>query len=804
MAHSLRKYLSNRGSALFMVVSTMTALMIACMAMYFSVVSSRSTQFATFFREQSYQSALSLNDMVLAGLMDGSLTSGTNDLFSKLQAMEEGDTITTGANGFSSFDSSLTGADTAQMGAYTMDITRLPNEMINGRDNMTFDIATTTVNNGVMDTVHSYIHVDISGGELPDDNNIFAATGYVDNDASLGGGFFITDVFFDTETSYISMPGGAGACYISGNLRAGGSLTVYENFQIMGPGVSYGSADFSIFDDPVSWQINGNLTCAMGGGVLKFPKGTKIVIGGDYVFKGGGMEGIDGPIDVYVCGDLIIDNSLTYQATNTNLHIGGDITGGQINNASAIYVNGSDNRLYTHTNDGTPDMGEFAEIKTKLKEATQSRAYAKWVINDGDPDKGLDKTKSDYLPELDPTTVSLDPTHRRYTPITIKLNDYNVPVNGVDAMTTIYTIAYPGSPSESEADVICMAGDIKSVEGGFGGNMAPLTIVIDTGDNVDNIMTLRVNGYMDEAGNDGGNIFQWFRRSCTACLVLVKGKGSLVIDIPEGTTYQDCDRQLFMHHSWYSLLTETDGTTQSWTGSVQNDTGTWQSKTAQYYDSMAFHNLGEKTATTAAKYIHTNCTHGDGCTYTKYTSTEQCKNHEDETVYKIGVKCDVHGRTSVSEVCPECHPDKAEEIDDLVNGTYETGVCQYRLEKDKMDADGLVFPRNIYPNVNIYLVSCSESADIRVGNSLSGAAIHHNGFYGFIYAPYMSFKAKGNSGGSNKVCGGLIVSDFAFDDTRFITNVYPDKMPWELMGESSGDELVGLADKSWKIGLGSY
>ncbi len=29
MAHSLRKYLSNRGSALFMVISTMTALMIA-------------------------------------------------------------------------------------------------------------------------------------------------------------------------------------------------------------------------------------------------------------------------------------------------------------------------------------------------------------------------------------------------------------------------------------------------------------------------------------------------------------------------------------------------------------------------------------------------------------------------------------------------------------------------------------------------------------------------------------------------------------------------------------------------------
>ncbi len=131
------------------------------------------------------------------------------------------------------------------------------------------------------------------------------------------------------------------------------------------------------------------------------------------------------------------------------------------------------------------------------------------------------------------------------------------------------------------------------------------------------------------------------------------------------------------------------------------------------------------------------------------------------------------------------------------------GVCAYRLEKDELDAH-FTFPRNILPNVNIYLVSCYESADIRLGNNLSGGALHHNGLFGFIYAPYMTFKARGSSGGANKLCGGLIVSDFSFDDTRFVTNLYPDKMPWELMGDSSGEELLSLADKSWKIGLGSY
>lgn len=525
MAHSLRKYLSNRGSALFMVISTMTALMIACMAMYFSVLSSRTTQFATFFREQSYQSALSLNDMVLAGLMDGTLTSGDADLLTTLSGMNEGDTITTGANGFSSFDSTLAGADIAQMGAYSMDITRLPNEMVNGKDNMTFDIATTTINNGVSDTVHTYVHIAMTGEELPEDNNIFAATGYVDNDANIGGGYFITDVFFDTETSYISLPGGAGDCVISGNLRAGGSVIVNENFQVMGPGITAGGVNFSQFKDPIKWQINGNLVCAVSKGILKFNKGSKIIIGGDLDFQGGGLQGNGGDIDIYVCGDLNL-NGFTMQATNANIYVAGNITYGQINNAQSVYVNGSDNRPYNPGNNGKPDMGKFAEIKAELKKSVQTRAYAKWIINDGDESKGLDKNKSDYLPELDYSTSSLPDTERKYHPITIMLNDYNQPKNGVSAATTTFTIAHPDSPSAKNhmADEVCYAGNIIDVRGGFGGNVAPLTVILDTGDSEDDILTLRVNGYMDKNGNDGGNIFQWFRQSCTSCTVLVKGK----------------------------------------------------------------------------------------------------------------------------------------------------------------------------------------------------------------------------------------------------------------------------------------
>lgn len=838
MAHSLRKYLSNRGSALFMVISTMTALMIACMAMYFSVVSSRQTTFATFFQQQSYQSAISLNDMVLAGLMDGSLTKGDSDLFKTLSAMKEGDTISTGANGFASFDSAQTGTDVEQMGAYSMDITRLPNEKVNGKDNMTFDLATTTINNGVAETVHMYVHVELTNEKLPEDNNIFAATGYVDNDASLGGGEFITDVFFDTETSYLSMPGGAGYCRISGNLRAGGNLVVNKSFSIMSPALD---AKYSEFNQPTEWHILGDLTYCIDKQNITFNPDSTIVVGGDFIAEGGGIKVTSGNMDLYICGDLILKPGASIDFSNVNVHVAGDVDGNlgnSITGAASMEIGGSDKYIAAQKAAGwssfsysstKPDMKEFAELMDSLKRNTQSRAYAKWVINDGDPDKDLDSSKDDYLPELDRNNLPQlgdDPSDRRFTQINIALNDSNRydRDDDVPGMTTIYTIAYPGSRSDNgTADVVCRAGVINSVKGCFTGNMAPLTIILDTGEDPDNILTLRVKGYLDEDGNYGGNIFKWFHNCCTSNTILVKGKGSVVIDIPEGVTYQDCDRQQFMHEGWFSLLGGLSDQIWNADGSftVEDENGVWSMQTAKYYSSAPITAIGNDSALKASQFIHKSCKKGDGCKYTMYTSSEKCSLEEHKDVFKIGVKCDPHGKTSVSEVCPLCHESEAMKIANLtgenINGNnpehkkdYTKGVCDYRIDHEIVDDYYSNHPierptHDTYPNVNIYLVSCDESADIRIGYSLTGGPVMANGLYGFIYAPYMTFKAKGNSGGtSNKLCGGLIVSDFSFDDTYFVTNCYPDKMPWELMGESSGDELLALADRSWKIGLGSY
>lgn len=803
MAHSLRKYLSNRGSALFMVLSTMTALMIACMAMYFSVVSSRTTQFATFFREQSYQSALSLNDMVLAGLMDGTLASGDTDLLSELSDLKEGQTITTGANGFKSFDSTLSGSDIEQMGAYTMDITRLPNEMVNGRDNMTFDVATTTLNNGVADTVHTYIHVELANEEIPNGDNIFAATGYVPNDTYLDAGYYMTDVFFDTEFTYLSLF--SSNCRFAGDLRTGGSMQIKGAFMQLTDGTNIGATD-AIYGryNPVTWAIRGDLDIDWTG-CMPFKSGSKVYIGGNVDLNGGGFE-VDGSgtIDVYILGDLKVPDS-GIKTDKVNLYVQGNIIGNQIGTPASLKT--CKDTTFTHT---TWDLSDVMAIKRELNRETYSKTYRKWIINDGDPAKGLSDKSNDYVEDL-------DVSRGKAKEITIELNDSNSPCDGVPALTSVYTIAYPGSNSDDgTANFVGKGGIIKGVKGTSTGNLVPLTVVIDTGNDEKNVMTLRVSGYLADDGktpDPSGRVFKWFTTCSTTCQVIVKGKGILVIDIPEGVIYQDCDRQKFMHYSWFKLLGGIEGKkTVHVNTAAEGSTATWEDKEVDYYDGTA---ISTNSSPTAVSFIHTNCGSGNPHCHCSYSAVDakdkdghdiKCSKHADQC--KQRVICSVHGNTSVADYCPKCDDFTKKKVEKLTAGSFAEGVCDNRLDEEVVDAycasHGISLPDGIYPKCDIFLVSSDESSEIRLSNDLAGGAIMHNGFYGFIYAPYMSFKAEGSSGsGGLRLCGGLVVSDYAINDHLSMANLYPTKMPNDLMGESS-DVMTGLTEKSWKISLGSY
>lgn len=834
MTHALRRYTSNRGSALFMVISTMTALMIACVAMYFSVISSRTTEYATFFQQQSYQSATSIADMIIAGLNDRTLATGDNDLFSVMKELQPGESISTGVNDFTgSFatDGVLSDAEAerlAQLGAYSVDITRLPDEKVAGVNNMTYDIAVTSKVSGASEVTHTYVHLALDKPSYPSvDMDVFASTGYVPNDSYLDGGVYITDVFYDTEFTFMNMLGGGQEKFI-GDMRAGGSVMA-DSYMLP---TKTTDTDWGDYVRPSSWYIRGDFSNNFSGG-LQLQPGSKILVGGDFSHIGGGaavakVEG-DGMIDIFVVGDLNITNGANY--TNVRLHVNGDINienkGYPSMSNCQVFLNGnlncigfdSDNEKNIRENvikpapwNGNSDaVMTIEEVIEMLDAETRTKSFAKW--------------------EIDDSIVSDD--------ITIELNATNTEQEGVHAFKMTYIIAYPGSESaldeETKPDKITTGANIIGFKGNDSGDNK--AIIIDTGDSEDNVMTLRVQPYLDLDGDGTPETFAWTRtvNNNSSLAILVKGRGQVIIDVPEGVTYQSNSRSTFMHYSWFMTL----GGKVRQTTNMANIGGSWQNVTTDIYDSKALTQDGSITPSQLTlDLIHDQC--NDGCDYCKdeykLVRTDKvcgyCKELVDngtlkeDDVMMIDVICEHHGR--VKTFCPNtgCKsrvntdpadyptdiPTKTNSADKVWSG--KTGLCSRRFDRTVFDStygtrndilekikytkkndDGTTTREVIYPKTDIFLVCANESADIRFGIPIGGTEMFFNSFYGFIYAPYMSYKSIGGEGQFFRFMGALVVSDYIIYSGLPVSSVYPEKMPSDFTG---GENLDGVP-KNWKL-----
>lgn len=782
MVQSLRKYLSNRGSALFMVLSTMTALMITCMAMYFAVVSSRTAQVAVFNQQQSYQSARSISDILISGLQTGVLGSGSNDLRDKMvNGMEEGDVITTNGNGFLSLNPTETLDDDENIGAYDVTITRLKDEIVDGETNKTFDIAITTSVNGVREVVHNVIHVLPPNPDLPETapSQVFAATGYADQDTYIDGGKFLTDMFIDTENAVVNAYPGMGNTF-TGNLTAGGSL------QING----YLTPNK---DKAVIWAIRNKLYESPDKNfTLDFssssPTKSVVLVGGS-LDMGDSWGGISNA-DIYVNGDfyygqsnfnncrLFVHGNVYVRTTYRNLGSFPIYCDGQVIEISGGKKSGSIKGTW-EANDKLPsDAMNRHDAMTMLDSKTATSTFYKWVINDRyqyvrvkDKDgKWVNTTEKDptYVPEL-------DKIHKTDVHKTLHWDLSSTSPAPVQTLT--YGVDGKG----------CIIDDTKLTIGN--GAINDMTLIIDTGDDPDNVYTIRVSANRDFDGDNVNETFTWFpenaRDGTDRLKILVKGRGSVVIDVPEGVTYQDMHRVQVAHYNWWVL---SGGTTTSVSGAtVYNRT--------EFMDNLA-------------DFVHKECGGGHcDCSYT----TDDLK--QEQLCESCGAKkksatCARHEYTFT--YCPSC--DK-----ELVDSDFE-GKCLNRVGRQELDKYLAAHPdvmakmekddkgKLIYPTVNIFLVSVEESADIRLSITKKGETIIQNAFFGFIYAPYMTFKGYGSNtgGGYIRFFGGATVSDFIFQDSMSFVTCWPEKIPEDLMSATSRAERLSGAPKNWKISLGSY
>ncbi|MDE6729001.1 MAG: hypothetical protein K2J80_13860 [Oscillospiraceae bacterium] len=839
MSHIFRKYTSNRGSALFMVISTMTALLISCMAMYFSMSTARSSQYAVFNQMQASQSAQSIATIIKNSIQDpANHGAGGGVILEKTKELDIYESITTDANGFKSLDPNVAnGLDESQLGAYSVTITRLE-DYPNG--DKRFDLMVISSVEGNKDVVHLELgynessSVDMVSGEdgSGGDAELFAATGYVPNDAYISGGYYLTNVFYDTQFTYMNTYGGSGENRIGQDLYTGGDLMLGTDAMTVVHSAS--TAAISAQDvgkiGPVTWAIRGNFYPNLNSD-FGMRGGSQILVGGDFTFDSGnnsfyvkngdytGSATLDDHICVYVNGDLNYSGSAI--KSNVWFFVNGNVynVGGTQQNNARLFVTGNAEERAAKTSGSSTSMPieewpqtgsvpgglSYTEAIDLLGRKTQTISYYKWDLS-----KNTESTDTQHI------DIRLNATNNSFT------DDKG---NTFAPKESTYIISYDNNTDSAkylkqnggyDNGVVGKSFVIDSVWTHTDNNTCSEAIIIDTGDDPNNIMTIKLsdvtgNGeftwFMDREVHT--NVISWWPYEAEVTygpfkptnsmpnhgnrMVLVKGRGTVLIDVPKGITYQDVAYQFTGHVGWWLI-----------------EGGNIETQTIDGKKHMAFGENRKSDGQFSAKivpYIHKTCEDGDGCTFTMSSSSITCNECKGDLTQ---VSCNIHG--DVNKYCPACHPEKASRTD----------WCTNHVDKLKFDSfyaglsgqekaavtgkDGEI----VYPTTNFMLVSCDESAEMRFSKLGDGSSVQSNTFYGFIYAPYMSYLAAkaAQAGGVIKLCGGMTVGDYDIQAIDSFIGCYPDKMPNELAnmaggGSMAGGKLTGTT-KSWKIEIGGY
>lgn len=782
MVHSLRKYLTNRGSALFMVLSTMTALMITCMAMYFAVVSSRSAGFAVFNQQQSYQSALSIAEMTVGSLGDILTNSGVS-----IESVPVGETIlTTDGNGFKALNPASSGEDDDYLGAYDVTMTRLADETIDKEKFFTVDIAVTTSVSGVKEVYHQVVNIIQEDGTPNQKGKIFSSTGYVPNDSFVSKGRFYSDVYISNEDAIMGAFDGNELHFFQ-NIFCENSLTLLD-----------GTTPQNYAEQPIIHAARRNYNIGSGN-PLGFYGNSIILVGYDmHLARGFNVSSSEDILDVYIGGDLYLDEGAQnlndsklrfYVAGNVyvNASASNSIPGvvyckkfifkegySKTNyNSGSEWEEGLDWEEDQYNKHGKMSMS-FREAMEMLDSKTPNIQYKLWKLDESKLGSAIGTTQTDGSikggKKIDLNFKCIN-NQAAFAPIEIKYGSSEYGVGGIIQNITI------------------------DREGTEDGKMP--TLIIDTGDDPSNTYVIRLQN--NNKSNDGTEYFTWRPKCPSGSLagypvqVLVKGNGSLVIDVPDGVIYQDASSGHVMHYNWYML-----GDTNSGLG---------------YQDGVAYYKNTQGIQGSISDYVHSSCTEGDGCDYTVKKTSDACSYCGNEVTYSV--KCDEHDEYTI---CPNCEPDyfSGDEKKPTIN---PAGICKDRVEKETCESDLRLIEKNypdrpvnkdskgniIIPNCNIFLVSCSESAEFRFGRTIDDEyAIDKNCFIGFIYAPYMSYKANGKDAGEYYMhVGGMVVSDYKFLSlNRFLAcwpSVYP---PQNVLNESAlNTTLNPVSEKRYRVRL---
>lgn len=749
MKRALLRLKGGKGSVLFFIIAIMTVMIVLASAVYYSTISARKQVEIKYGNEQSYQSAVSLNDLVTEYL-----NTKTDDAFvDAIIALSPNKSLTTKGDGTDAF-AELAGG----LGDYKITVTKLSGD--SGDEKQTIKVETEVLVNGETSTVTSIGEFTLVSKPYSFDR-FFTSTGYAPNDVVMSGMTVTSTMYLDNEYSQIgSSQSGNSGINIRAEVISAGTLSINnapinsngdQTFDITAGNnliMTYNGGQGAMNLNGGRIRVGGNL---IQGTSFNYKNDTDVYVVGDFI---SGRPSDDSDCEIYVNGDAAFFGNETYMGkvyVNGDVYIdkevntadkfpGGITVGGNVYLCSgSSYYGAQKTWIKSHgVDDSRIKDYTDASIRFEAKNGDNASAYNALRSN-MDKARGSNEQAYSYVwPSDSGTCESL-------TNVKAKINEkvgnpeytnWNMTKKFIkdDGTYTVDPINYNfGNPSASELERFAGTGSTKNqlivsaekfgqyvVMGDMritAGTWDGYNIVFDTtmpgGNDIDMYVYLPANCYMKKTppANEWSsptysfsnksedkskfNCFRWNNEPDGMFegwfSVLTKGKGSVIFVIGDGVTYF-AQTRVFMGH--YNLLKEV------------------------LPDAIA----------------------ADG----KVTNTDKFSEAKVSAIM----------RTTDTDV------------------RKQTLFKQNILDKYK-NSGGI--------HNNLFVVAINKNSDVNFD-------MQYNTFCGFIYAPYMTFGAGKSTEGHFAMLGGLIVSDYEMPNT---SRVYMATIPYDYYDRYVDSTLTG-------------
>ena len=771
MKRALLRLKCGRGSVLFFIVAIMSVMIVLASAVYYSAVSARKQVEIRYGDEQSYQSAVSLNDLVTEYL-----NTKTEDAFvDAILALAPGSSLTTQGTGTDSFAKLAEG-----LGDYKVTVTKISGD--SSDEKHTVKIETEVIVDGESSTVTSVGEFTLVSKPYSFDR-FFTSTGYAPNDVFMSGMTITSTMYLDNEYSQIGGTGAPGTGNSKINIEAeiisAGTLAI-NNAPINADGdktfdITVGNNLIMTFNGGQgAMNLNGgqgamNLNggrIRVGGNLIQgtsfnYKNDTDVYVVGDFI---SGRPSDDSNCEIYVNGDAAFFGNETYKGkvyVNGDVYIdrevntgdkfpGGITIGGNVYLCSgSSYFGAQTTWIKSHgIDDSRIKNYSDASIRFEAKNGENDSAYNALRAN-------MDKARSlaggtaayNYIwPSDSLICESLqnvkdkinekigNPEYSNWNMTKKFINDdgtYTVdPINyNFDNATDpeLQDARFAGTGSNKNQLIVSaekfgqyvVMGDMRITAGTWDGYNIVFDTTMPDGKDIDMYVYLPANCYMEQTGTDQYKF---------------SSKDS---DKSKFNCFRWNNEPTGLFEGWFSVLTKGKG-------SVIFVVGDGVTYYAQRRLFMGHYNL--------LKEILPNSISADG----KITKTAQ---------FTTAAVKNIMRTTDTNE---------------KLRTVFKGDVLK------KYDSSGGL-------HNNLFIVAINKNSDLNFSSQ-------YNTFCGFAYAPYMTFGISSMGQGGFAMLGGLIVSDYSMPNTSltFMATIpydYYDRFTGSLNGKEKEDARFDYMEK---------